>query len=116
MKVEHYKKTEARKVKIDGAENVRMRWLISHREKAPHFAMRMFEIDRGGHTPLHSHDTEHEVFILSGQGEIMMDKNVIDFQSGYVIYVPPDITHQFRNTGEDTLQFLCLIPHEKDKK
>lgn len=115
MKVEHYKKTEARRVKLDGTKNVKMRWLISHREKAPNFAMRMFEIEKSGHTPLHSHETEHEVFVLKGKGQIVLNDEKNDIESGYVIYVPPGITHQFINTGEEMLQFLCLIPHEKEK-
>ena len=115
MKVEHYKKTESRRVKIDGAHLVKMRWLISHREHAPNFAMRMFEIEKDGHTPLHSHASEHEVFVLNGTGTIVFGEEKKDFETGFVIYVPPDIRHQFINTGRDTLQFLCLIPHEKGK-
>jgi quercetin dioxygenase-like cupin family protein len=100
---------------MDGASNVRMRWLISHKEKAPNFAMRMFEIEQDGHTPLHSHDSEHEVYVLKGRGLIVMDNEKKEIEQGYVVYVPPQLTHQFINTGDETLQFLCLIPHEKEK-
>ena len=30
---------------------------------------------------------------------------------GDVVYVGPDDVHQFRNTGDTPLKFLCLIPH-----
>jgi oxalate decarboxylase/phosphoglucose isomerase-like protein (cupin superfamily) len=29
------------------------------------------------------------------------------------MYVDPGMMHAFKNVGEDTLKFLCLIPHEK---
>jgi quercetin dioxygenase-like cupin family protein len=58
MKVIDSKEIGLRPVNVEGAEGVKMRWLISQKE-APNFAMRLFELDKGGHTPLHTHPTEH---------------------------------------------------------
>jgi quercetin dioxygenase-like cupin family protein len=111
MKVTDYKEIGLRPVDIEGAEGVKMRWLISQKE-APNFAMRMFELDKGGHTPLHTHLSEHEVFILEGEGELVFENTTNPFKAGYVVYVPPDKLHQFRNTGNGLLRFLCLIPNK----
>jgi len=35
------------------------------------------------------------------------------FEAGDVVFVPPDELHQFRNTGDGELRFLCLIPLQK---
>ena len=53
-------------VNIEGAKDVEIRWLISKEDGAENFAMRMFELQPGGHTPLHTHPHEHEVFIVEG--------------------------------------------------
>jgi mannose-6-phosphate isomerase-like protein (cupin superfamily) len=38
------------------------------------------------------------------------DKEV-PFGKYSVIYADPNMKHQFRNVGETTLRFLCIIPH-----
>jgi quercetin dioxygenase-like cupin family protein len=111
MKVKNYKDIELRPVPVEGASGVNMRWLISQKE-APNFAMRLFEIEKNGHTPLHTHPNEHEVFILEGQGELIFENTKNPLETGYVVYVPPDKMHQFRNTGKSILKFLCLIPNK----
>ena len=47
-----------------GVKDMKVRWLISKVDGAENFAMRLFEIQPGGHSPYHQHDWEHEVFIL----------------------------------------------------
>jgi quercetin dioxygenase-like cupin family protein len=55
----------------EGALKVKVRWLITKEIGAENFAMRLFEIEPGGYTPLHSHPWEHEVFILEGEGVVI---------------------------------------------
>ena len=47
---------------------LRVRWLITEDIGAINFAMRLFEMEPGGYSPLHSHPWEHEVYVLSGSG------------------------------------------------
>ena len=93
-----------------GAKDVGIRVLISKADGAQNFAMRMFEVQPGGHTPLHTHSNEHEVFILEGRGLLVYKGGEYRFESGHVIFVEPDSEHQFKNTGNTVLKFLCLIP------
>jgi mannose-6-phosphate isomerase-like protein (cupin superfamily) len=72
--------------------------------------MRMFEIQPGGHTPLHEHRHEHEVFIVEGKGIFVCEGGEYEFGKDYVIFVPGGKEHQFRNVGESVLRMLCLIP------
>ncbi len=98
----------------DGAQGATIRWLISKPQGAPNFAMRLFELVPGGHTPLHTHAWEHEVFILSGAGELTSADGPKPFAAGDAIFVAPEELHQFRNTGDSTMQMLCLIPLPKE--
>ncbi|MFA5240002.1 MAG: cupin domain-containing protein [Phycisphaerae bacterium] len=70
----------------------------------------MFELAPGGHTPLHKHKHEHEVFAVEGQGILVYEGKEHQFDKGYVIFVPGDKEHQFKNNGDSVLKFLCLIP------
>ncbi|MBD3286524.1 cupin domain-containing protein [candidate division WOR-3 bacterium] len=101
-------------VEQEGAEGVKIRWLISKYAGAPNFAMREFEIEPEGHTPYHSHDWEHEVFVLSGEGVVVSEGEQISISRDTVVFVPGGQMHNFRNTGSGVLRFLCLVPHKKD--
>lgn len=68
-------------------------------------------MDPGGHSPLHSHPWEHEVFILDGEGVVFSSGEERKFRSGSVIFIPPNEKHQFINTGEKTIKSLCFIPN-----
>ena len=38
------------------SKNLKVRWLITKETGAENFTMRLFDMDVGSHTPLHSHD------------------------------------------------------------
>ena len=97
----------------EGASGVQIRWVINEDMGARNFVMRHFEIMPDGYTPLHKHDWEHEIFILSGAGKIVGDNSEKPFGPGDVIFVPGNELHQFRNTGEAPLTLLCLIPSKE---
>jgi len=113
FKVAHYKEVSGEEVKEAGARGVRVRWLISDRDGAKNFAMRYFEIKPGGYTPRHTHDWEHEVFILSGEGIVFCEGQERKITRGYVVFIPPRDEHYFKNTGNEKMTFLCLIPYKK---
>jgi len=111
-KVVHISEVKALEVREEGAEKAWIRWLISRDDGAPNFSMRLFEIDPGGRTPLHSHPWEHEVFILEGMCKLVVGEDERIIGPGYAIYVPPNLKHSFINVGEEKLRFICLIPHK----
>jgi quercetin dioxygenase-like cupin family protein len=111
MKVAHYEQIPSAPVDMEGAVGCRIRCLIGPDDAAPSFSMRQFEVAAGGHTPKHSHGYEHEVFVLEGQGTVFCDGVEKPISPGTVVFVPPGLMHQFRNTGPGSLKFLCLIPH-----
>jgi quercetin dioxygenase-like cupin family protein len=113
MKHIHYSKVKLEHPKETGLKDVKLRWLISEKDGAKNFAMRLFEIQPGGYTPLHQHDWEHEVFILEGEGLTKNKEKAELFSTGDVFFIPPKEWHQFVNTGLGTLKFICLIPYKK---
>lgn len=103
-------------VQMDGVKGARMAVMVGRADGAPNFALRQFAVEPGGHTPRHSHDYEHEVFIVSGKGTIFLDGKVNPIKSGDVIYVPAHELHQFQSdaTQTESLRFLCLVPMSRD--
>ena len=116
MKVNAAEQVPSQAVQMEGAEGCSVRWLLGERDGAPTFAMRQFEVAPGGYTPRHSHDYEHEVFILEGSGEVFEGDAPHPLQAGDVVLVKPNEVHQFRNTGSSPLKFLCLIPNSATGK
>jgi quercetin dioxygenase-like cupin family protein len=106
MKVSRYSDTKP----TQELPGVTKREVITARDGAPNFCMRVFEVEPGSSTPQHSHPWEHEVFILSGQGTAVSKEGETTFNEGSVIFVAPDEPHCFINTGSQTLRFICLIP------
>jgi quercetin dioxygenase-like cupin family protein len=116
MKVNHYEQVEKQAVDMEGAAGCHVRWLVGEKEGAPNFAMRQFEVEPGGYTPRHHHPYEHEVFVLEGQGEVYEGDSAHPLRPGDVILVKPDEVHQFRNTGDAPMKFLCLVPNSATGK
>jgi quercetin dioxygenase-like cupin family protein len=110
MKVERSAKIAKKPVTTEGAKGVEMRVLISKADGAPTFAMRMFEVEPGGHTPLHRHPHEHEVFVLEGTGVFVHEGRNYPITQEDVVFVPGDSEHCFKNAGNTLLRFLCLVP------
>ena len=111
MKVAHSSDVAKTVVNMEGAEGVAIQWLIGKDDEAENFAMRLFEVQPGGHTPLHTHPHEHEVFVLEGQGVVTDEGAERPIGPEDAILVPGGSLHNFKNTGDSVLRFLCLIPN-----
>ena len=110
MKIKKAEKVAASAVEEEGAEGVRVRWLIAKDDGAPNFYMRQFTFAPGGHTARHSHQWEHEVYILAGSGAVVTADARREIAAGDCVFVAPGELHQFVNTGGDELKLLCLVP------
>ena len=93
-------------------EGVTMRVAIGPEHGAPFFNMRVFDVEPDHKTPHHSHWWEHEVFVLSGQGVVKTEQGDEPIGHGSTVFVPGDEMHQFQNTGDEVLRFICLVPQE----
>ncbi|MGF1503565.1 MAG: cupin domain-containing protein [Chloroflexi bacterium] len=110
MKIEAFTDREA--TAFPGVEGVTIRWMIGKRDDAPNFAMRVIEVEPGCQTPFHSHDYEHEVFILQGEGVIKdADAQEHHIETGSTVFIRANEEHGFYNRGEGVLRFICMVPH-----
>jgi len=109
MLIRNINEVEDAPVPMDGVKGVRMALMVGREDGAPNFALRSFRVEPGGHSPHHSHDYEHEVYIVDGAGEVLLDGAYRPIKQGDVVYVPADEEHQFR-AGDAGLRFLCLVP------
>ncbi len=83
---------------------------IGKGDGAPNFSIRVFTLEPGGHTPHHEHESEHLNYILEGTGELMEGNQPRQIKQGDYILVKPQERHQYRNTGDIPLKFMCMVP------
>lgn len=114
MKINPIQEHTQNPVMMPGADGAKMRMLIGPAEGARNFHMRHFEVAPGGFTPHHQHDYEHEILVLRGSGTAVSEQGDRTMRAGDVIWVAPNEMHQFRNTGNEPLEFICLIPAPRD--
>jgi len=98
-------------VTSEGTKDTQIQWLLDESRGAPNFALRRFIVAPGGHTPRHSHNWEHEVYVLRGEGVLVTDEGELPLGPDRAILIPPNEEHQFRCTGADNLEMLCIVPN-----
>ncbi|MCH7546068.1 MAG: cupin domain-containing protein [Planctomycetes bacterium] len=97
-------------MKMEGASGVEMRMMVGRDDGAPNFAMRHFTVEPGGHSPRHQHNYEHEVYVLEGDARVEHDGEIHDISAGDIVFIEPNVLHQFTNIGQSDFKFLCLVP------
>lgn len=114
MLIRRVETTEATAITMPDTSGVSMRLMVSRADGAPNFSMRHFTVAPGGHTPRHSHNYEHEVMIVAGSATVESDDSLHQVRQGDFLMIAPNTLHQFRNTGQCDLQFVCLVPSTFD--
>lgn len=77
---------------------------------------RLIEISAGKCNEKHRHAHETFFYILSGQGEILVEEKVIKVSAGEGVFVPRWADHQTKNTGTSPLVFLGVTDFNLTKK
>ncbi len=92
------------------AERATRQVLIGNEEQAPHFHMRYFAVQPGGHTSLDQHAHDHGVYVLHGRARLRLGDEHYELARGDVVYISGNEVHQFFALGEEPLGFLCVVP------
>jgi mannose-6-phosphate isomerase-like protein (cupin superfamily) len=79
------------------------------------FEMRCFQVEIGGYTSFEKHCHEHCVVVLSGIGEVRLANDILPIGPNDAVRVPPMTPHQFRNTGDEPLRFICVVDRVRDR-
>lgn len=98
---------------MEGIPGVSLRWVLAKNVDAPNFAMRVIDVQPGAATEHHQHGWEHEVFILEGEGVVHNIAGRTAIGPGDCVYIAPNEIHQFANTGQSVLRFICVIPNPR---
>ena len=107
MYVTSVDKVEECELKAEGANGVRVKYLLHESVGAKRVLLRLFIINAEGCTPVERHKHEHEVFILDGKGLVRGENTEVTVKKGDIVFIPSWEKHQFTNIGEEKLQFLC---------
>ncbi len=98
---------------MDGAEGVYKQIPISKENGTPTFSFRVFTIEPGGHTPLHTHPFEHLNYVIEGNGVVIAEDRERELKKGDFVLVLPGETHQYRNTSiKSQMVIICAVPKE----
>ena len=103
--------SEVRAELVPNTKGTMIRVLFSPEETLT-YAMRVFEMEPGGHIPAHKHPWEHEIFILEGKVKAKVGDKVFTLEPGTAIYIPPNIVHEYWNIGNSKAKFICTIPNK----
>jgi quercetin dioxygenase-like cupin family protein len=112
MSVKHAQDVEAQVVKAGDKTTIQV--LISA-EEGPNFALRRFVMEPGGGMPNHTNTVEHEQYVLKGHASIGIGAETFDVRIGDVVFIPQGVPHWYQNVGEETFEFLCIIPNKPDE-
>ena len=79
------------------------------------YQLRYFEIRPGGFSSLERHQHAHAVVVLRGRGQVRVGEDLFEVRPYDVVYVPPDVPHQFRNPDpRELFGFLCPVDADRD--
>jgi mannose-6-phosphate isomerase-like protein (cupin superfamily) len=81
-------------------------WL-DHLSGAENFSVGTSDIEPGSETIAHQHSSETEVmFIYKGKGTAIIGDASYPLEAETMMFCPPGISHQIRNTGGELLSFI----------
>lgn len=98
----------------EGTKGVVFKKLIAEELGAPNFHMRLFDVAPGGNTPKHTHDWEHEVYVVEGTGKIVLESGAAPLEVGDAVFVEPNELHQFVNDSSSLMRMICVVPTPKE--
>jgi quercetin dioxygenase-like cupin family protein len=114
MKITSLDKLEKTKMTMEGAKDTWKQIPISKADGTPTFSFRVFTIMAGGHTPYHTHASEHVNYIIEGEGALVDEKgNEHPVKKGDFALVLPNEKHRYRNTSsQHPMVMICAVPKE----
>ncbi len=90
----------------------KLKWLIHPDQKiSEKFSLNTVTIKSGETVkPAHSHpDDEEVIYVVSGEGKVMIDSDVYSISAGSVILFPQGSIHMVRNSGSMDMKLICFF-------
>lgn len=111
----HIKNIDPRILTSPEVKHASIKALVGPKEGWDGYVFRVLEVGVEGYTPKHQHPWPHINYILEGDGELFLDGHVEHLTPGSYAYIPGNTLHQFRNIGQSTFKFICIVPEEGHK-
>jgi len=114
MKITNLERTEKVKMTMEGAKDTWKQVPLSKADGSPNFSFRVFTIMPGGHTPYHTHASEHMNYFIEGEGVLVTESgDERPVRKGDFVLVLPGEKHQYKNkSAENPLVMICAVPKE----
>jgi quercetin dioxygenase-like cupin family protein len=100
-----------------GAEKTHVQYLIDDRQGSDRFALRLYTVQKGGHTPLDQHPYEHHVYVMRGEGLLKQSAQpnapLRPLKTGDTLFIPSNAVHQLSNVKDEAFTFLCVKGYPK---
>jgi quercetin dioxygenase-like cupin family protein len=112
MTVKHIKHVP---VETIDAGNGASRQVLIGPDEGPNFALRRFIMEPGGGIGAHTNTVEHEQYVLRGRARIGVGGEEYDVEAGSVVMIPAGVPHWYKVTGDETFEFICVVPNLPDE-
>ncbi len=74
---------------------------------AQNFSIGSSDVDADNATRMHSHESEQEImFVYKGKGLAVIEDKSYPLEPETLVFVPPKVEHQLKNTGPEKLSFV----------
>lgn len=78
------------------------------------WVMRHFILPARESIPEHSHEWDHLMYTISGDGYVEVEGERFEMKRGYWTRVPGGTNHVYRNEADIPLEFFCIVPFHGD--
>ena len=78
------------------------------------YVMRHFILPPHKSIPKHSHEWDHLMFTLSGDGYVDVEGERYEMKTGYWTRIPGNLEHEYHNPADVPLEFFCIVPTRGD--
>jgi len=112
MKIIH--EQEAEEIRLPGRA---MKWLVSSNTlPSENMSVCVIRVPAGETVhPAHAHpNCEEFIYVMQGQGRIMVDGDVADVQAGTSVLFPAESIHMLQNSGSEDMKVICFFAPPAD--
>ena len=81
--------------------------LASHNDGLNNCEVWLQTVEPGAETPVHYHDCEEVIVIMSGSGRLLIDDKVMEFGPNSTLIIPSNIVHQLVNSGAEEIMLIA---------
>jgi len=61
-----------------------------------------------GKFTLHRDDYHHVIYIIKGEGEVILDNATFGLGPGALVEIPAGVTHGYQNTSDEVLEMIVM--------